>query len=385
MVFLFCFSLSSFSQSQVLQLYMQNFLRADLVAKAELLKKAEGDAAMSGYTGQFYEYALQFAADNTGLLKNDPDMIKIVGIAADGLGKTGYSESLDVLWGLFLEYQDVPTGAEILIAIGKLGKENKYIINNINDFLMEKNDLFIAGNNVNYATISACIAAILELGDSSSYPALFAVLCANYPEIIEFEAHGAFELIPGNFRQFLLNIIEKSPPEEKFIAFKAGINSKKLSPSERGQLAEAALEQSLVLSGIEDNADLFALRYEAVLALTPLRWTRANALAIRHYYRVQTDYQHNAAPKERLLEAIALLGASGNSEAALVLGLQLGLINARTERTFVYDEEITLAIVQSLGLIGDKAAFDHLLYVSMLSYPDDIQAAAKEAITRLKW
>jgi len=373
-----------YCDSLALQTYKQRFSRADLSLKAQILESAAYDRSVSDSLGQFYDYALQFALDNFELLNNDSDMIKIIVIAINGLRNTGYSEDLDALWRLFLGYQDSVIGADILSAMGKLGKRNSQIIENINNYLMEKNFLYSSGENVNYAMISACIAAIMDLGDSSSYPALFAVLCADYPEVITYEAQGALELIPGNYKQFLMDTILKSPPEEKYIALRAGISSDKLSVSDRGQIAELALEQSLV-SYSEDNADLSALRYAAVLALTPLRWTRANALAIRNYYRVLSDFQHHDVPKERLLEAIALLGAVGNSDAALALGLQLGLINARTERYGEYDAEITLWIVRALGLIGDKAAFDHLLYVNNLSYPDNILAAAKESIDRLKW
>jgi len=373
-----------YSDSLALQTYKQRFSRADLSFKAQILESAAYDRSVTDSLGQFYDYALQFALDNFELLNNDPDMLKIISVAINGLRNTGYSENLDALWRLFLGYPDSSIGAEMLFAMGKLGKRNSQIIENINNYLMEKNFLYSSGESVNYAMISACIAAIMDLGDSSSYPALFAVLCADYPEVISYEAQGALELIPGNYKQFLIDIIIKNPPVEKYIALRAGIGSEKLSISDRGQIAELALEQSLV-SYSEDNADLSALRYAAVLALTPLRWTRANALAIRNYYRVLSDFQHNAAPKERLLEAIALLGAVGNSDAALALGLQLGLINARTERYGEYDAEITLAIVRALGLIGDKAAFDHLLYVNNLSYPDNILAAAKESIDRLKW
>jgi hypothetical protein len=156
-----------------------------------------------------------------------------------------------------------------------------------------------------------------------------------------------------------------------------------MTVAERGQIAELALSQSLLYR--DDNVDLSTIRYDAIIKLTQLRWTRANALAIRHYYIVQADYLHDIAPKERFLEAIMCLGALGNSDAALVLALQLGLINIRTQTTGIFDEEITLAIVQALGLIGDNAVFNHLSHVIDLPYTDEIIAAAREAIDRLKW
>ena len=74
-----------------------------------------------------------------------------------------------------------------------------------------------------------------------------------------------------------------------------------------------------------------------------------------------------------------------SSEAAQVLALQLGFINSRTEKTGLYDEAIILAIINSLGELADKSAFDNLLYIGYLNYPDKIQSAAREALARLKW
>jgi hypothetical protein len=382
LVLLFSLCFSAFCDSPVLQLYKQRFSRADLSAKAQILDNAAIDKTLAAEIGQFYEYALQFALENSALLKNDHAMLRMIDTALVGLGKTGYSSSLDTLWKLFIEYPDSTIGAEILITTGKLGKRNKTVVDNVNNYLTEKNTLYRSGSPVNYVMISACIIAIMDLNDSSSYPALFAVVCSGYPDVIKSEAQGALDLISGNLKQFLSNMVEKGSPSEKFFAFTVGMNSIKLTVPERGQLAELALEQSLTN---EENADLTAMHFAAVRALTQLRWTRANNLAIRHFYRVQTDYQNHTAAKEQFLEAIALLGAVGNSDAALALCLQLGLINARTERTGEFDEEITLAIVRSLGLIGDKAAFDLLLNVSNLMYPDNILAAAGEAIDRLRW
>ncbi|MDR0501703.1 MAG: hypothetical protein LBH16_00125 [Treponema sp.] len=372
-----------FSDSEIFQLYKQNFTRSALSVKAQILENASYDNNARDFINEFYDYALQFAVKNSQLLKNDPDMVKIISISLNGLKNTGDYKDTDILWDLFTEYHDTPFGAEILIAAGKLAKGNASIIEKINNYLMEQNNLFKAGSHVNYATISACIAAVLELGDSSSYSPLFAVICADFPEVIAFEAQGAFDLIPGNIKQFLMNVILKNPPEEKLIAFKTGIDNNRLSPPDRGQIAELALEQSFTAA--DDDINLTEMRYASVKTLVPLKWTRANTLAIRHYYRVQTDYQHDNASKENLLDAIALLGTAGNTDAALTLALQLGLVNIRMEKTGNFDREITLAIVNALGLIGDKDVFDHLLQVSNLPYTEDILAAAKEAIDRLKW
>jgi hypothetical protein len=75
----------------------------------------------------------------------------------------------------------------------------------------------------------------------------------------------------------------------------------------------------------------------------------------------------------------------GTSEAAQALSLQLGLINSTMERTREFDEELLISVIEALGNIGDKVAFDYLLYIGYLPYPDSVQTAARDAMNRLKW
>ncbi|MCL2722186.1 MAG: hypothetical protein FWD47_12730 [Treponema sp.] len=300
----------------------------------------------------------------------------------DTINISDFSSAED-LWRIFLENPDSEISADILITLGLIGKGDRSVIENLNNYLLGKNILVKSGAAVHYSIVSACITALMELGDSSSYHALFSAYCAGYPEVIANEAYGALEAIPGNLFQFFLSILWNNPPDEKYAAFRAGINSERLNLSERGQLAEVALEQSLLSA--EENFDITSMRYNSVLTLTDLKWTRANPLAIRHYYRVQSDFLQNAVLRNRYIEAINCLGAVGNSQAALVLGLQLGLLNSRINLTGNFDGDIVLAVIRALGSIGDNAAFDNLLYVSDLPYPEYIQAAAREAINRLRW
>jgi hypothetical protein len=49
-----------------------------------------------------------------------------------------------------------------------------------------------------------------------------------------------------------------------------------------------------------------------------------------------------------------------------------------------YDDAVVLETVKALGEIGNRAAYDNLLVVGYLSYPEHIQNAAREALFRLK-
>jgi len=383
-VLMFFLTVYAFAGSDVLQAYIQDFYDAESSAvKANILQKALSDNAVNESTGELFECALQYALDDFVSAENYNDLNKIILISLNGLRKTKSVENFEVLWQLFLEYPVSEVKSEIMIFLGSFGKENEIVIGNINNYLFDTNALYISGKSVDYLIISSSIAALMELDNVSSYPVLLDVLRAGYPEVIAFEASGALDFMSGNLLLFLRNSIEKGLPGEKLAALRAGIYSSRLSAAERGSLAEFALE--LALDAGDENVYLSAMRYLAVLTLTALKWTRADNLAVRYYYRTMAEFQNNVNYKNRLIEAIAFLGAAGNSEAALALGLQLGLINTQRERTGYFDAGITLAIVQALGQIGDNAAYNDLLRASTLSYNENITSAAKEAMNRLKW
>jgi hypothetical protein len=184
-----------------------------------------------------------------------------------------------------------------------------------------------------------------------------------------------------------VGVIKNNPPAEKLAAFRVGAHNAGFTDAQRGELAETALRVSLefLATNAESAAAISELRYQSAPVLTELKWTRATDLAARHFYQVQTDYGNGSVPKEQFLGAITCLGAMGSSGAAQVLALQLGYLNSRMERNGSFDEAVILGVVNALGEIGDKTAFDALLYISYLNYPEQIQAAARASLNRLKW
>jgi hypothetical protein len=81
----------------------------------------------------------------------------------------------------------------------------------------------------------------------------------------------------------------------------------------------------------------------------------------------------------------------GSSDAAQVLSLQLGYQNSQFERTSKdgifseNDESLVLGVINALGQLEDRVAFDNLHYVGYLDYPERVKAAAREALNNLKW
>jgi HEAT repeat protein len=390
---IFCFlgffliSAHVFAQESILAAYERNFIRASLADKADLLRDAATDERAPDFIGELHEFALDFVLQYVDVLQNEPDFTALTVMVIRGLSAYGHRDAVDNLWRLFSHFQDTLIKVEIINALGVLGSGNAGIAENLNGYLVTQNNRFRSGVPPEYPVLSACIAALSAIGDGSSFPALFSVMTAGYPEGINREAAAALNTIPGNFLQYLIGVIRGNTPVEKLAAFNVALGDDKFTDAERAEIALIALETGLdfFAGNREEETAAANMRYAAVRFLRNLRWTGAANLVIKHFYRVQQDYSNGIASREQFVEAISCLGAMGSSEAAEALALQLGFLNSRMERNGEYDDAVTLEVVQALGEIGDKIAFDYLLYISYLPYPERIQNAAKEALNRLKW
>lgn len=364
--------------------YQRTFARGDLAAKLSAVEAAsqEGGATM----GPLYVQAVDFSLANVSLLGEDPVLLKLTETAVRELGPTGNVHVVPALWRVFNAFRDTGVRIAALKSLAALGTGDGLTVSNLNLFLSNQNKLRRSGAEVDQETVYACVEALGALGDPSSYGPLFAALTSSYPERIALQAQDSLLRLKGDYKGFLEGVIRDNPVAEKLVAFRSGMNNDGFSGPERGELAETALKVALdTPQGGASEGDLSQLRYAAVKELTSLRWARSAPEAIKNFYLSQTEFSKNSALKDSFIEAIDFLGAVSSSEAAQALSLQLGLINADMERTKSFDRDILLAVIEALGSLGDKVAFDYLLYIGYLDYPDDIKNAAREALNRLTW
>ena len=76
---------------------------------------------------------------------------------------------------------------------------------------------------------------------------------------------------------------------------------------------------------------------------------------------------------------------TADSCAYHLLSSYLAELNEQTENGNPCSKTVVLAVINALGLLGDKTAFDNLLYVSYIGYPEEVIEASRNALARLKW
>ena len=88
---------------------------------------------------------------------------------------------------------------------------------------------------------------------------------------------------------------------------------------------------------------------------------------------------------EKFATTIINVATIGSSDIGNILSTYLDSLNKSMEQGNAPATTVILAVIKSLGSLGDKTAFDYLLYVTYLDYPEVVTSAAKEALANLKW
>ncbi|MQY77106.1 MAG: hypothetical protein GH155_05680 [Spirochaeta sp.] len=369
----------------LLKAHLRNFEMAGIEVKIQILE----DAAASGIKelGPLYLQALDYVLSNTALITADGRLRQMVVVAAGQIKESGYAEARYSLWELFKADQDNLLRVGTLNGLSVVGKGDPAIIQEMNRWLEAQNTFFISGKKPDFQVLNACIAALAEIGDSTSFPAIFSAANIGYPVDTVALSKNALQEIEGDLDQNLKGIIRDQPIADKKVALVMALEHEGLEDDRKAEVAEFAMDMALHM-GLTDagqRAISREIRFEAAKALMERKWSRATPLAIEHFDATLLEYERGVSTKNSFLEAIATLGSMGSHDAAVRLTQYLVLMNSYSENGKSTDDQIILAVVNNLGGLGDKVAFDDLKYVGYLNYNSQIKKAARKSLENLKW
>jgi hypothetical protein len=363
--------------------YLRNFARASLQTKIQILKDAKDVEGAN--MGPLYEKALDFVLDNQDLLATDPMIRQLSVLSTQLIGISQYAPARYKIWDLF----EIDTGTTVRVAVlnslGEIAEGDERLIEQINAWLSRQNSLFQANRQPDLQVIGECVTTLGKIGSENSFPIVFTTMTLNYSEEVTNKAREALKTMEGDFQEMLIRVVEKNPASEKLAALRMALDSGDLSEDEKGLIAEKALEMGVTTNPASiEKESMRELRYVAVNTLTARKWSKATPLVIKHFNEIVVEYDRGLVSKTNFLEAIACLGAMGTHEAAERLNLYLGLLNQYKENERPVDEQVVLAVVRNLGILGDRIAADNLLYTQYLNFSSTVRKAAKEAFNNLK-
>jgi HEAT repeat protein len=371
---------------KILDTFKRNFAIASLDVKIQILQDAAAGKTAAAM-GPLYQQAVDFVTDNSSLIPTDARFNQLAGIGAEQIGAVGYNAGKDSVWKLFSVTQDSQTLVKATAALGVVGAGDAGTVENLNRYIDTQNSLFASGKTPDLAVVAACFKALGSLGDPSSFPVLFSSMNLGYPDQVTAIAKDALLSIKGDFKEMLLGVIKGRPLPEKKLALQMATDSDKLTDEQKAQVAELALDIGLH-SGASDAAGkglLRDIRFQAASILGARKWSHSTGLIIEHLDNSIGEFDKGLVDRNHLLDAIGNLGSMNTHEAAVRLTQFLVLMNSFTEKGKAYDDQVVFAVLQNLGALADKVAFDDLMYTQYLNYSTGVKKAARAALDKLKW
>jgi hypothetical protein len=371
---------------KILETYRGNFDKGSLDVKIQILQAAAADPAAKDL-GPLYLQAMEFVLANVPLVQTDIRFRQLAGIAAGQVARIGYAPARTALWLLYEADTETGTRISAANALGAVGAGDPEVIEHLNRFLDTQNALFAAGKGADRQVVPVILRALGRLGDPSSFPSIFTAMALGYSAETTQIAKDSLFAVRGDFRELLAGVVKAGRPAEKLQALQMGVESERIPDADEAALAEFALDVGLHTSApdVPSRGLLRELRVLAARSLHDRSSPRTSQLLVEHLESTIAEADRGLADAGALIEAVSALGAVGSGEAAVRLTQYLARINAATEKGKGYDEQVTGTVIENLGRLADKVAFDELMFTQYLNYSNAIKTAARAAIARLRW
>ena len=385
LIFFVLFSISLYAQNNS---YTIQYLKGNITDKTRAIKESTGSE--SDYLAN---RAIEYALENKELLGTDRDLDALVvaavlSISDDYLKNSNDEEKVkfsEKLYNLYSNFEDSNT-VEIAIltkleSIKDLLPIEKFV-NNLNNKLKNENM-----NDMDPSFLKTTLSSLEKMGNTESFIILYYFYSAyKYPKFEEEIEKTLITLSPNAVNEILGFIKEADSNQLKRI-YSLTTKTQKLSKNNVCIIAENLLNRSILLMG--DSSKILPedidLQITCLKILADNKWTRASDSVLSYFQITKSLYKINSIKDEDFTFVISSLSSITPLKAVSPLTSYLEELNGRKENGEEVSSSVILSLINTLGAIGDKAAFDSLLAVTYLSYEEAILSAARQALSGLRW
>lgn len=379
------FSISLYAQNNS---YTIQYLKGNITDKTRAIKESTGSE--SDY---LVNRAIEYALENKELLGTDRDLDALVvaavlSISDDYLKNINDEEKVkfsEKLYNLYSNFEDSNT-VEIAIltkleSIKDLLPIDKFV-NNLNNKLKNENM-----NDMDPSFLKTTLSSLEKIGNTESFIILYYFYSADkYPKFEE-EIEKTLITLSPNAMNEILGFIKEADSNQLKRIYSLTTKTQKLSKNNVCIIAENLLNRSILLMG--DSSKILPedidLQITCLKILADNKWTRASDIVLSYFQITKSLYKINSIKDEDFTFVISSLSSITPLKAVSPLTSYLEELNGRKENGEEVSSSVILSLINTLGAIGDKAAFDSLLAVTYLSYEEAILSAARQALSGLRW
>ena len=391
LLFLCCLNLCLFSQVNVdrkasedesqVKIIFANFVAGSLFDKVELLKSVDAD-----YVPQsFFEESLDFALKNKNLLETHPAYFPLILSSIKKLNSNASDRTDELLLQFYKDFSDYNVRLAILKAFSRIKIDNPEIPVLVKDIVseeVEKNDL----SNLDFFV--AAIEVFSNVKYIDAFDVIFTCYKNNICEEITFASCNALYELSPLYNEKILNLVNIGDLKDKTLAFNIVTTNPKKDKNFSSEIASKLLFETINISGevSELSQEQISLQLSAFKILEDSKWTKETPLVLKFFKLAQKEYYELMIKEDEFTSIIYGLKEFPTTETCKALTEFLASQYSETISTGTYNYAVLLAVISTLGELGDKDAFDTLLYViSCPDYPDEIISASRDALEKLKW
>ena len=366
------------SQDEQIMILKKTFYRGNLQDKIQVISEA---ATMEDNLEEIFLSSMDFVVKYGDILKTDDSMIQLSKITVENLDKVDKSKVSQFFIDLFPLYDSEIIRNSILNSISKLQ------INDSKINILLKDYGFSLLENPQEEPMELLVSTMEQIDDSSFFPVLFKYAAStNVPESVRKQSENVISGFVERYKTDMVSIIEKGSLSEKHLALKIVLNSEKNSDFLRAEIAEKALQVSIIYIGdTNQKNELIDFQLSAIRELRRVSWTRSADLVVSFFNFARSEYENESLAEDDYIEIISCVEELATSKASSILSDYLAYFNSQTEQGISCSESVVLAVINALGNLGNKTAFDNLLYVGYLSYSEEIIEASRVALAGLKF
>ena len=366
------------SQDEQIMILKKTFYRGNLQDKIQVISEA---ATMEENLEEIFLSSMDFVVKYGDILKTDDSMIQLAKITVENLDKVDKSKVSQFFIDLFPLYDSEIIRNSILNSISKLQ------INDSKINIVLKDYGFSLLENPQEEPMELLVSTMEQIDDSSFFPVLFKYAAStNVPESVRKQSENVISGFVERYKTDMVSIIEKGSLSEKHLALKIVLNNEKNSDFLRAEIAEKALQVSIIYIGdTNQKNELIDFQLSAIRELRRVSWTRSADLVVSFFNFARSEYENESLAEDDYIEIISCVEELATSKASSILSDYLAYFNSQTEQGISCSESVVLAVINALGNLGNKTAFDNLLYVGYLSYSEEIIEASRVALAGLKF
>lgn len=325
---------------------------------------------------------LSFADSYASLLGNNEFMLELAAVSVRNADKCDGIDTYALVMSIFDKYHDATVRQACLDYLLKTKRTSVKAASIIGSYAIELLNEMDVGEKL----LHSCIAVLDKLHSNESFRVFFSYAASSFiSPTVQKEALEAMNRLSDVYRINMLSIITDSPVPHKLTALKFILENETNTDILRAEAAETALSASIILAGDSFDSSLTELQMTALAELRRLSWTRAADLSARFFAAARTEFEAGVLEADQFIEVIESVRELSVVKAGSLFTDYLNACNADVENGLSCSVPVVLAVINSLGALGDKVSFDALLYVSYVPYPDEVVIASREALARLKW